>query len=193
MWRGGKPGPVILTCTELTYEKLDNFRNAMADRLAERAQNALLRRDLDGSEHLLREALELEPENPVLWHNLAVTIRSAGRREEAEKLFEENHRRTPDYSFGLMQQADQLLEQGDVDAARQLVAGLLVRPRLHVREFSALCHLQMAIHDACGEPEASRAWFDRWVEVDPQHPALPTDRSHRPGRMSRPRRSGLQA
>jgi hypothetical protein len=59
-----------------------------------------------------------------------------------------------------------------LDRARQLLAPLLTRQRLHVSEFSALCMAQVNVALAERNREQARHWLDIWRQVMPDHPAL---------------------
>lgn len=124
------------------------------------------------AEEVLRRALAIDPNDPLVMNNLALACAEQGRTEEAVALSLRLHERHPDYLFGRTTMANLSVKRGDLDRARELLKPLLERQRLHGSEFSALAMAQINLHLAEGNPEAARQLVKIWRQVAPDHPAL---------------------
>jgi hypothetical protein len=94
------------------------------------------------AERLLRQALAIDLDDPVVLNNLAVACAQLRRTDESEALRLRLHERHPDYLFGRTALASLAAERGELDRARELLAPLLTRQRLHIGEYAALCMAQ---------------------------------------------------
>jgi tetratricopeptide (TPR) repeat protein len=128
----------------------------------------------DGSnaERLLRTALEIDPDNPALLNNLAMALGLQAKREQAEALTLEIHRRFPAYAFGHINLALILIEKGEYDRARKMLNSLLERKRLHFAEFSAIAGAQIKLALVEGDRDEAEHWLDLMKQVDPDDPHL---------------------
>lgn len=133
----------------------------------------------DGSkaERLLRTALEIDPDNPALLNNLAKALGLQAKREQAEALTLEIHRRFPAYAFGNINLALILIEKGEFDRARKLLNSLLERKRLHFAEFSAIAATQIKLALAEGDRDEAEHWLDQMKQVNPDDPYLKSMRA----------------
>lgn len=142
---------------------------------------AFLRRSLDllragkgvESEALLKQALEIEPNDPALLNNLGQAYVLQGQEQKAEELAYEIHERFPDYLFGRTNLATILAEKGEIEQARELIDPLFSRKRLHFAEFSALCSAQIQLSLAERNREAAESWLDMMKQVVPDDPNIP--------------------
>jgi tetratricopeptide (TPR) repeat protein len=140
--------------------------------LVNQGMSALGRGDAARGERLLRKALAIAPDDPVVMNNLAVACAQLGRPDEAEALSIRLHERHPDYLFGRTALASLAAERGRLDRARELLEPLRRRQRLHVAELISLCMAEINLHIAEGDwPEAQR-WLGMWREATPDHPSL---------------------
>src|SRR5262245_12099096 len=73
------------------------------------------------AEKLLRQALDVDPDNPTLLNNLAKAFGLQSKREQAEALILEIYRRFPAYAFGHINLALILIEKGEDDRAREML------------------------------------------------------------------------
>jgi tetratricopeptide (TPR) repeat protein len=140
--------------------------------LLTRGMDALRAGDAAGAERLLRQALVLGPDDPVVMNNLAVACAELGRTDESKALSIRLHERHPDYLFGRTALANLAAERGELDRARQLLEPLLTRQRLHVGEYTALCMAQLNLFLAEGNREQAEHWLEMWRQVTPDHPSL---------------------
>jgi tetratricopeptide (TPR) repeat protein len=133
---------------------------------------ALRAGDAASAERVLRQALAIDPDDPVVMNNLAVACAQLGRPEEGEALSLRLYERHPDYLFGRTALASLAAERGELERARELLAPLLTRKRLHVGEFHALCMAELNLFLAEGNRAQAESWLGMWREVDPDHPVL---------------------
>jgi tetratricopeptide (TPR) repeat protein len=124
------------------------------------------------AERLLRQALAIDPEDPLVMNNLAVACAQLGRTDESEALSIRLHERHPDYLFGRTALANLAAERGELDRARKLLEPLLTRQRLHVGEYAALCMAQINRYLAEGDRQQAQTWLGMWRQVTPEHPSL---------------------
>lgn len=141
----------------------------------------LLRRSLDllrarkgaEAEALLKEALEIEPNDPALLNNLGQAYVLQGQGQKAEELAYEIHERFPDYLFGRANMANILIEKGEIERAKEMITPLFSRKRLHFTEFSAICSAQIQLSLAEGNREAAESWLDMMKQIVPDDPNIP--------------------
>ncbi len=128
--------------------------------------------DAAGAERLLRQALALDPDDPVVLNNLAAACAQLGREEESEALSIRLHERHPDYLFGRTALANLACQRGQVERARALLQPLQERPRLHIGEFTALCIAEINLYFATGQRNQVEHWLGMLRQVVPDHPLL---------------------
>jgi Tfp pilus assembly protein PilF len=121
---------------------------------------------------MLRQALTIDPDDPVVLNNLAVACANLGRTDESEALSQRLLARHPDYLCGRTALASLAVERGNLDRARELLEPLLARKRLHMSEFVSLCMVEIRLHVAAGDRQQAPHWLAMWREVAPEHPSL---------------------
>ncbi len=136
------------------------------------ATRALNKGDTARGERLIKQALEVEPDAPDLWNNLAVAYAQDGRVQDAEEITRQIHARDPDYLFGRTNLALQHMRAGRLDEAEALLKPLRARKRMHVSEFAALMNAQIELCVARKDLDAARRWFDLWARTEPDSPAF---------------------
>jgi tetratricopeptide (TPR) repeat protein len=124
------------------------------------------------AEELLQEAIAQSPDAPDLLNNLAAARQLQGRFAESQEILRDIYDRFPDYLFGRANMAHLCLRTGNLEQARELLAPLLLRKRMHFSEFAAFCaaEIDLALHD--GDTDAAETWLQIWEEAVPEHPAL---------------------
>jgi tetratricopeptide (TPR) repeat protein len=141
----------------------------------------LLRRSLDllrrgkgaEAEALLKQALEIEPNDPALLNNLGQAYVLQRQEQKAEELAYEIHERFPDYLFGRTNLATILADKGEIERAKELIDPLFSRKRFHFAEFSAMCAAQIQLSLAEENREAAESWLDMMKQVAPDDPNIP--------------------
>jgi tetratricopeptide (TPR) repeat protein len=125
------------------------------------------------AEGLLRKALDIDPNDPVVMNNLALAVSRLGRTDESEAITLLLHERHPDYLFGRTAMAGLAAARGEWNRARELLDPLLMRPRLHITEFTAVCTAEVNLYLAQGNREQVEHWLGMWRRAAPDHPLLP--------------------
>lgn len=155
-----------------------------AQRLVERAVPAIHDGRLDEAERLLEQALTLVPDHPSILQNLAAIYSRRGDNDRAMALTREIVERHPDYIIGRCNLALFAAQQGNVEEAQEWLDPVLDAPAFHTTEFATLCHAQIELALARGQPQSARSWLQMWEQVDPDNPLLVQARL-RLGRVSR--------
>src|SRR5205085_12246846 len=76
---------------------------------------ALQARNPARAERILRQALAIDPDDPVVMNNLAATCAQQGRTDESEAISIRLHERHPDYLFGRTALASLAADRGDFE------------------------------------------------------------------------------
>lgn len=127
----------------------------------------LLRADKGAeAEKILKQALEISPDEPSLHNNLARAYLVQGEVERCETMSREIHERFPDYVFGRINLANLLIEKGEIEQAQELIAPLFSRKRFHFAEMSALAGAEISLALARGDQEAAEQWLKVMEQVD---------------------------
>ena len=135
-----------------------------------------------GEEALDRVAALLDrfPDYPTLHNFHAVALQSAGRDEEATRVIEETARRFPDYLFGRLNLAGQLIQRGEPEGVPAVFDGQMALARLyperngrfHVSEFVAFHTLLGEYFAALGDLENAEIYLELVEDVAPDHPSV---------------------
>lgn len=176
MWVAGRQQDVLLLGFEIHSEPLRRVPRNL-ERLITTALEALYEGDAVEGERILRQALKLAPDDPIILNNLASALGAQGRRDEGEALLEDIHRRFPDYVFARTNLANSYARRGQIEKAEALIEPLLDRRRLHVSELGSLCGAQIELALARKNRRAARDWFQMWEQADPDNPQLEQFRS----------------
>lgn len=170
-WTQGKWRDVIQTTYEVHFEPLAKHRPEVNKLLVEGIERV---REGDGaeSERLFKQALELEPDSPVILNNLAAAYSLQGRLDESDRLIRQIHQQHPDYLFGITNLAKIHIHKGELNEAEKLLKPVMSRKRLHHEELIALVETNIQFYLAKDETDKARAWLNMWEQVDPDHPRL---------------------
>jgi len=136
------------------------------------AMQALRDGDFIEAERLLKQALEIEPDQPDLLNNLAAAYDRQGRTVESRALLRQIHEQHPDYLFARMGLARLHVQNGQLAEARALLEPLWTKKRWHFSEYASFCGAQIELLLAEGNREAALSWLDMWADVNPDHPDL---------------------
>ena len=124
------------------------------------------------AEQLFQKCIEFEGESPDVLNNLAISYNAQGRTREAVQLLRQVHQRWPDYFFGRISMASQAIIDGDFEQARDYLAPLCRRKKLHISEFAALANVQIQFALEAENLDSARHWLEMWQEIDPDNPEL---------------------
>ncbi len=125
------------------------------------------------AEVLLKQALEIDPNDPVLLNNLGNAYNMQGQKQKADELAYEIYERFPNYLFGRANLGIILIEKGEIERAKELIAPLFSRKRLHFDEFAAICAAQIQLSLAEGNREAAESWLDMMKQAIPDDLNIP--------------------
>lgn len=168
MWVAGRQQDVLLLGFEVHHQPL-RHGSPEVEQLIAAGVNSLYQDDGAESEKLLKQALELAPDDPLVLNNLAAAYEAQGKSEAGEALLEETYRRFPDYLFARTNLAHSYARRGRIDEAEALVEPLLNIRRLHRSELASLCGAQIEIALARRNSQAAHDWFQMWMHADPDH------------------------
>jgi tetratricopeptide (TPR) repeat protein len=172
MWMSGEWRDVLLLNFEITAEVQRYYTHPEVARLSEEAYYALEDEEGQKAQHLLEQAIALEPDSPSLLNNLAMALEMQGQSERAQSMLHEIYARFPDYFFGVAGVARLAINGGDYEMAHTLLNRLMQRKQLHYSEFDTLCMAQIDLYLAEKNKDAARTWFEMWERPNPENPKL---------------------
>jgi len=171
LWLDGEWRELLLLGFEIHGEPLTQHRPPV-EQWALDAMQALRDGDFIEAERLLKQALEIEPDQPDLLNNLAAAYDRQGRTLESRALLRQIHEQHPDYLFARMGLARLHVQNGQLAEARALLEPLWTKKRWHFSEYASFCGAQIELLLAEGNREAALSWLDMWADVNPDHPDL---------------------
>lgn len=171
LWMRGRWGEVQPLHFEVEDEPVSQL-SPQAARLLEESTAALDQGNPARAETLLRKAVELAPDFPLLLNNLAAALSEQRRIREADAVLDEVHRRFPDFVAGITNTARRHLRRGEVDQAEALLKPLLSRKRFDTGEFMCLCVAQIELLLARKDRAPLSIWLQMWEQASPEHPSL---------------------
>ncbi|MGH9840581.1 MAG: tetratricopeptide repeat protein [Blastocatellia bacterium] len=171
-WVNGEWTEMHMFGFEITPEAVVEI-NPKVKPLVGKALEAIKQRH-DGveAEKLMKQALAIEPDNPMFLNNLAKAYSLQGRSEEANALIHQIHARFPDYLFGRISVASLKILNGELDAAEELLKPLYSRKQMHYSEYAAFVSAQIELALARRNRKSARSWFEMWERIDPDNPNL---------------------
>lgn len=171
LWWQGEWKEVQLLDFEIHEEPTPGV-NKKIIKLLERAQLAMSVGYGEGAEEMYREALEIDPNAPYLKNNLAASLLSQKREEEALALLEEIIAQDPDYLFARVSLARIALRDNKGEEARALLEPILKKRRFHVTELRTWAQIQIDLSLFEKQPDAARMWLHFWENTLPDDPLL---------------------
>jgi len=168
MWIKGQWDESLLMGVMIDGEPIKNV-GKKAEPLVNQALHLLRAGDGKKAEAVIRQALLIEPENPMLINNLIKSIELQGRRREVEEMAEDLYKRFPDYLFGRTNIAILAIQKGDLDRASECLKLLYSRKRMHFSEYGAFASAQIELALASGDRKLAKQWFENWERIDPDN------------------------
>ncbi|MGH9770028.1 MAG: tetratricopeptide repeat protein [Blastocatellia bacterium] len=168
MWIKGEWDESLLMGVMIDGEPIKNV-GKKAEPLVNQALHLLRAGDGRKAEAVIRQAMLIEPDNPMLINNLIKSIEMQGRRREVEAMAEDLYERFPDYLFGRTNIAILSIMKGDLDRARECLKPLYSRKRMHFSEYGAFASAQIELALASGDRKLARQWFENWERIDPDN------------------------
>jgi predicted O-linked N-acetylglucosamine transferase (SPINDLY family) len=144
-------------------EALGNLGNALAERLFGEHARLVSGEDLREAIEVQRRALRLSPGSANLMHNLALSLKQAGRYEEATELFNRALGSEPARADTCLQFGDLLFKEQRPDLARELFERWLADnpPQADVQMYLA------NVLSSLGELDQATVWLDRAAALRP--------------------------
>lgn len=170
-WVQGEWREILLMDFEI-YSEPESKHSPQVEKLMIEGTMAVRRGDAKQAEHLLKQALQIEPDAPDVLNNLAAAYELQGRMQEAERIVHQIYQRHPDYLFARTSLARLNVKAGKLDQAQALLEPLFHRRRLHTSEFAALCTAQIEVLIAKRQLDGARSWLQMFARVDPDNPAV---------------------
>ena len=171
----GKVQQIELFTFEITdVPKVPEGRTDESCELIEAANDALHEGNGVEAERLLRQARQIEPDQPDVLNNLAAALQIQDRMEEADLLIDELIEKHPDYFFGKIAAANRKLRRKQYDEAFEMLLPLQRRERLHWTEFFVLA--KSLIYTFVGKREyaGARQWLEMLRQYAPDHSEIPS-------------------
>ncbi|MFN0055603.1 MAG: tetratricopeptide repeat protein [Planctomycetales bacterium] len=171
MWSQGNWETLLVLGFEISDEMTGApFVSDQVDDLYCEAYESLQEGEGAAAERLLKLAIQLQPDHPMLHNNLAKAYELQGQLESSHRLIRDIHRRWPDYLFGRTAMSTLLLNEEKFDEAEALLNPLLGRPRFHTTEFRAVCVAMMQLFMAQGKLKSAAHWLEIWKQALPDDP-----------------------
>lgn len=171
LWQDGEWRELLLLGFEIHGEPLTQHQPPV-EQWALDAMQALRDSDFIEAERLLKQALEIQPDQPDLLNNLAAAYDRQGRAVESQALLRQVHEQYPDYLFARTGLARLHVQNGQLAEARALLEPLWTKKRWHFSEYASFCGAQIELLLAEGNREAAQSWLDMWADANPDHPDL---------------------
>jgi tetratricopeptide (TPR) repeat protein len=175
MFVGGKVSRVALLDYKITDEpNVPPSRSPEVERLAGSAYEALQRGDGRAAEKQLRHAVELDCDSPDLWNNLAMSLLMQDRDREANEILVTVAGRWPEYFFGQLALANQLIVGKKLDEALEVLDRLQRQGEFHRTEFSGLCKTFIKYYLARRETRGALGWLEMLESCTPDDINIPS-------------------
>ncbi len=160
LWDGKKFQPSQLKDHKIHNEPIPNkLSPSQQERMAE-ALDAFQRGDMITAKKLLERLSRDAPDEPSVWGNLATVHERLGDKEKSRALIEKSVEIDPDYLIGRCNLALTELLDGNIETAKQYLAGLSEREELHIHEATALFGAQAVLSAWEGNYEQARQLLD---------------------------------
>jgi len=173
LWSKGELRPVLMFGFEIIFESLDKETlQPSARNLMEEAIEAIREGNGKKAESHLRKAIEIQPNEPSLLNNLAVSLQLQRKTSEANALADQIEKDFPDYFFGQLIAARKSILAKDFNKTKIILDKLIKKDKLHITEFSAFCSCQIDFHIADKNIEGAISWLQIWEKVYPEDPSL---------------------
>lgn len=168
-WDGTALREVKLIATEIYRAPVLPDLPADLQPLLEQSRILMRDGDLVAAEARLQAILLRVPDHQTALGNLAAIRARQGRDSAYRELLHRVIAAHPDYLFARCNLAGLLIEDGELEAAKALLAGLALRPRLHIQEAFALYGAMAMLSRAEGDDASADtliASLEQMVETD---------------------------
>lgn len=124
------------------------------------------------AESLLKQALELEPNNPTLLNNLALAYTYQDRLSKSRQLTQQIIEEYPEDVDSRIVIAQLYLEENNLDAAETVLEQLLRRSTFTEDNLVSLMLTRSRLLILQGKEDMARLWFQELLPLVKEHPLL---------------------
>ncbi|MEM7034338.1 MAG: hypothetical protein AAF629_32645 [Chloroflexota bacterium] len=172
MWLNGAWQDIMLLTFDVHYERDTEFDTPELKPWMMKLSTALNKDDADSAEEALKAILQIKHDSPSILNNLATVYQQQNKQDESQILIAQIQADYPDYFFGIITKASQLIIDKQFDVARETLQPLLLRDRLHISEFTALARIQIQLYLAEDKLAGAEQWLEMWDNINPDDPEL---------------------
>jgi Flp pilus assembly protein TadD len=168
VWLNGAWQQVRMREYELVEEAEFEYTEQVAD-LLNQGLSAMQGEDYEQAERLYRQALALEPQARQAYNNLGVIYGQRGENAQARKMFEAALETDPTYVFPRCTLANDLIDEGDLDGAEEMLKPLRDVTRMQPTEMSFYAYTQARILVRRGEYDKARQALETALHFTPDY------------------------
>lgn len=175
LWLNGEWHENLLLVTYELVPESPTVESPEADELLDKAMKKIALESSKAAttaEDYLRQALELEPNNPELLNNLALAYTHQGKLAESRQLTQQIIDQHPEDVDSRVAMAQLYLEEENLDAAETVLDGLLQRSKLTADEFVGLMLTRSRLLMLQGQEAMARLWFQEMLPMVQDHPLM---------------------
>ncbi|MEO0735592.1 MAG: tetratricopeptide repeat protein [Cyanobacteria bacterium J06649_12] len=175
LWLQGEWHENLLLVTYELVPESPTVESPEADELLDKAMKKIALESSKAAttaEDYLKQALELEPNNPALLNNLALAYTHQGKLAESRQLTQQIIDQHPEDVDSRVAMAQLYLEEENLDAAETVLDGLLQRSKLTADEFVGLMLTRSRLLMLQGQEAMARLWFQEMLPMVQDHPLM---------------------
>ena len=175
LWLQGEWHENLLLVTYELVPESPTVESPEADELLDKAMKKIALESSKAAttaEDYLKQALELEPNNPELLNNLALAYTHQGKLAESRQLTQQIIDQHPEDVDSRVAMAQLYLEEENLDAAETVLDGLLQRSKLTADEFVGLMLTRSRLLMLQGQEAMARLWFQEMLPMVQDHPLM---------------------
>ena len=175
LWLQGERHENLLLVTYELVPESPTVESPEADELLDKAMKKIALESSKAAttaEDYLKQALELEPNNPELLNNLALAYTHQGKLAESRQLTQQIIDQHPEDVDSRIAMAQLYLEEENLDAAETVLDGLLQRSKLTADEFVSLMLTRSRLLMLQGQEAMARLWFQEMLPMVQDHPLM---------------------
>ena len=175
LWLNGEWHENLLLVTYELVPESPTVESPEADELLDKAMKKIALESSKAAttaEDYLKQALELEPNNPELLNNLALAYTHQGKLAESRQLTQQIIDQHPEDVDSRVAMAQLYLEEENLDAAETVLDGLLQRSKLTADEFVGLMLTRSRLLMLQGQEAMARLWFQEMLPMVQDHPLM---------------------
>lgn len=136
-WVEGKETEIEIFKQEIIFGNRDDLSDEVIDLLT-KYDRLMKQEKFQEARVYCEQAIELAPDHPTPYNNLAISYQAQGDIKTADEIMEDVLERFPDYLIGKIGVVNRLMRQEKFDEAREILSDLHNRRSLHVGEFVSL-------------------------------------------------------